>query len=51
MSDHSDAGSDNEEKKTVGTTIADDLVVTKYKMASEITNRNFLPLNLNFFFN
>lgn len=50
MSDHSDAGSDNEEKKTVGTTIADDLVVTKYKMASEITNRNFLPLNLNFFF-
>jgi len=39
MSDHSDSGSDNEEKKTVGTTIADDLVVTKYKMASEITNR------------
>jgi len=29
--------SDNEEQK--GTTIAEDLVVTKYKMASEITNR------------
>ncbi len=40
MSDDSSSGSDNEqEKKTVGTTIADDLVVTKYKMASEITNR------------
>lgn len=41
MSDNdSSSGSDNEqEKKTVGTTIADDLVVTKYKMASEITNR------------
>ncbi len=39
--DSSSAGSDNEEQKqTVGTTIADDLVVTKYKMASEITNRN-----------
>lgn len=41
MSDNSDSGSDNEqEKKTVvGTTIADDLVVTKYKMAADITNR------------
>ena len=38
--DSSSSGSDNEEQKTVGTTIADDLVVTKYKMASEITNRN-----------
>jgi len=37
--DSSSSGSDNEEQKTVGTTIADDLVVTKYKMASEITNR------------
>lgn len=31
--------SDNEEQKTIGTTIAEDLNVTKYKMASEITNR------------
>jgi hypothetical protein len=31
--------SDNEEKKG-GITIAEDLVVTKYKMASEITNSN-----------
>ena len=38
------AGSDSEEK----TTIAEDLVVTKYKMASEITNRN--KLSLLFFF-
>jgi len=37
--DSSNAGSDSEEKTSVGTTIADDLVVTKYKMASEITNR------------
>jgi len=35
----SSVSSDNEEKKTQGTTIADDLVVTKYKMAAEITNR------------
>lgn len=42
MADSSNAGSDNEDhkKETVGTTIAEDLVVTKYKMASEITNRN-----------
>lgn len=40
------AGSDSEEK----TTIAEDLVVTKYKMASEITNRNKLSL-LFFLFN
>lgn len=39
MSDDSGSEIDVEEKKTVGTTIADDLVVTKYKMASEITNR------------
>lgn len=39
MSDDSSSGSDNEEQTTKGTTIADDLVVTKYKMASEITNR------------
>lgn len=39
MSDDSGSEIDVEEKK-VGTTIADDLVVTKYKMASEITNRN-----------
>lgn len=38
MADSSSA-SDNEEQKTVGTTIAEDLVVTKYKMAAEITNR------------
>lgn len=37
--DSSTAGSDNEEQKTQGTTIAEDLVVTKYKMASELTNR------------
>ena len=44
MADSSNAGSDNEDhkKETVGTTIAEDLVVTKYKMASEITNRNYL---------
>lgn len=43
MGDSSHAASDNEEeKKEVGTTIAEDLVVTKYKMASEITNRNIL---------
>lgn len=35
--DSNSAGSDTE--KEVGTTIAEDLVVTKYKMASEITNR------------
>jgi len=35
-SNHSGA-SDTEEQK--GTTIAEDLVVTKYKMAAEITNR------------
>lgn len=38
MSDDSGSESEYEEKK-VATTIADDLVVTKYKMASEITNR------------
>lgn len=38
MSDDSGSEIDVEEKKA-GTTIADDLVVTKYKMASEITNR------------
>lgn len=55
MGDSSHAASDNEEeKKEVGTTIAEDLVVTKYKMASEITNRNILTkkksnkLNTNF---
>ncbi len=36
--DSSNAASDNEDKKT---TIAEDLVVTKYKMASEITNRKY----------
>ena len=35
--DASSVASDTE--KEVGTTIAEDLVVTKYKMASEITNR------------
>lgn len=35
--DSSSAASDTE--REVGTTIAEDLVVTKYKMASEITNR------------
>jgi hypothetical protein len=41
MSDDSSKGaSDTEEKTAAGTTIADDLVVTKYKMASDITNRN-----------
>ena len=48
MAEDSSSGSDNEqEKKTVvvGTTIADDLVVTKYKMASEITNRNNQKIN------
>lgn len=40
MSDDSSKGaSDTEEKTAAGTTIADDLVVTKYKMASDITNR------------
>jgi len=41
MADSSNAGSDNEDQKkeTVGITIAEDIVVTKYKMASEITNR------------
>lgn len=39
MSDDSGSESEHEQEKTVGTTIADDLVVTKYKMASEITNR------------
>lgn len=38
MSDDSGSDSDYEQEKK-GTTIADDLVVTKYKMASEITNR------------
>jgi curved DNA binding protein len=39
--DSSNAASDNEEQKNTEeqTTIAADLVVTKYKMASEITNR------------
>lgn len=37
--DSSNAASDNEEKTTQPTTIADDIVVTKYKMASDITNR------------
>lgn len=37
--DSSSAASDNEEQKTTEVTIAADLVVTKYKMASEITNR------------
>lgn len=37
--DSSSAASDNEEKQP--TTIADDIVVTKYKMASDITNREF----------
>lgn len=38
MSDaSSSAASDTEEKQP--TTIADDIVVTKYKMASDITNR------------
>ena len=41
MSDDSSKASDNEEKSTTQpTTIADDIVVTKYKMASDITNRN-----------
>lgn len=31
--------SHNEEEQKI--TIAEDLVVTKYKMASEITNRNY----------
>ena len=39
MSDDSGSDSDYEGEKKVATTIADDLVVTKYKMASEITNR------------
>lgn len=40
MSDVSSlSGSEDEQEKKVATTIADDLVVTKYKMASEITNR------------
>lgn len=37
--DSSSAVSDNEEQKTVGITIAEDIVVTKYKMAAEITNK------------
>lgn len=35
----SSAVSDNEEQKQEKTTIAEDIVVTKYKMAAEITNR------------
>ena len=45
----SSAASDTEEKTTVNTTIADDLVVTKYKMASDITNRMALFLFFSFF--
>ena len=37
MADDNNAGSDTEEQQKI--TIAEDLVVTKYKMASEITNR------------
>lgn len=45
MSDESShGGSDTEEKQP--TTIADDIVVTKYKMASEITNRIYKLLKL-----
>jgi hypothetical protein len=42
MADESNqsVASDTEEQK--GTTIAEDLVVTKYKMAAEITNRKFI---------
>lgn len=38
-SNHSGDASDNEEKKEAKQTIAEDLVVTKYKMAAEITNK------------
>ena len=38
------AGSEIEEK----TSIAEDLVVTKYKMASEITNRNTFNIIFSF---
>lgn len=37
--DSSNAASDNEDQKTTEVTIAADIVVTKYKMASEIINR------------
>ncbi len=44
MSDYSTVSSDEEENtkqqpEEAPTTIADDIVVTKYKMAAEITNR------------
>lgn len=47
--DSSSAVSDTEEQKEVGTTIAEDIVVTKYKMASEITNRTFFFISNVFF--
>jgi hypothetical protein len=41
MADDSSAASSDNEEQQVPTTIADDIVVTKYKMAAEITNRKY----------